>query len=126
MVIAPGRDGIGFFVLLGDDEFIPERFNRENVLVMRRGDSTNREVLIVKNIGEIAGPELLRSEPEPVCNYQDGGPLHQHADGTWWFYENTWTLERGPFETEAIGYAELQAYCEEYLQSQQPEETEED
>lgn len=24
-------------------------------------------------------------------------PIHQHADGTWWWYEETWTTESGPY-----------------------------
>lgn len=36
------------------------------------------------------------------CNYNrsDDNPVHQHADGDWYFYDETWAFEHGPFKTE--------------------------
>jgi len=69
---------------------------------------------VIKPLGELAKEELLRPPPEPICNYSgDGNPLHQHKDESWWYYDETWTLEAGPFETYELGYAALVSYCEE-------------
>ena len=37
-------------------------------------------------------------------------PSHQHTDGTWWFWEETWADEQGPFKT----YIECAEACREY------------
>lgn len=41
------------------------------------------------------------------CNYNmdnnaphNPNPLHQHNDGTWWFYEESWSMESGPYPTK--------------------------
>lgn len=130
MVIAPGRDGISCFVTLADGEFLPDRFNDERVLVFRYGDSTNRELLVIKPLGKLADESILRPPVDPMCNFgQDGGtsPLHQHPDGTWWWYEETWTLESGPYDSEAVGRGALEDYCKNVLaerkQAKEIEET---
>lgn len=112
MVIAPARGGVGPFVILSDGEHLPEKFNTLKVVVMRRGESTNRELKVLKEFGVLAAPELIKLPEPPVCNYSgDGNPLHQHVDETWWYYEETWTFEEGPFKTYEEGYAALEAYC---------------
>lgn len=113
MVIAPARDGIGPFVLLADGEFLPEKFNNEKVVVMRCGPSTGNRPVTLKAFGQVTPLELLRPPVEPECTYQntDGNPLHEHKDGTWWFYEETWALESGPYESFDDGYTALEAYC---------------
>lgn len=115
MVIGPGRDGITAFVILGDNELLPENLNDEKILVMRKGDSTNRELKVVKELGKLASPDLLKKPEEPVCDYlfqsTEGNPLHEHKDGTWWFYEETWAFENGPFPTYEEANAALEAYC---------------
>lgn len=130
MVILPGRDGILAFVTLKDDECLPTKFNDERVLVFRRGESTNRELKVVKPLGELASPELLRPEPEPVCNFNEvgqlGNPLHRHTNGTWWWYEETWALESGPYDSEEVGKQALEDYCKNVLaERKQAEEIEE-
>lgn len=113
MVIAKGRDGIGVFVTLTDGEFLPENLNDERVVVFRQGDSTNRELKLIKEFGKLADKSLLRPPDPPFCNYSgDGNPLHEHADGTWWFYEETWIYESGPYDTLDLGWAALTEYCE--------------
>jgi hypothetical protein len=113
MVIGPGKDGISAFVILADGELLPENLNREKVLVMRRGDSTNRELRVVKELGKLANPDLLKKPDGPVCDQTElnGNPLHEHRDGTWWFYEETWVFENGPFPTFEEAEAALEAYC---------------
>jgi hypothetical protein len=115
VVIGPGKGGIAAFVILADGELLPENLNNEKVLVMRKGDSTNRELKVVKELGKLATPDLLKKPEEPVCEYlfqiADGSPLHEHKDGTWWFYEETWTFENGPFPTYEEAVAALEAYC---------------
>lgn len=110
MVIAR-KDGI-IFVTLADGEFLPENMNNEKVLVFRQGDSTNRELKIVKELGKLATADLLKPPDEPFCNYSgDGNPLHEHTDETWWYYDETWAYENGPFATYELGLESLTAYC---------------
>jgi hypothetical protein len=39
-------------------------------------------------------------------------PLHEH-DGKWWFWDETWTLRIGPYDTETQASAALRKYGEE-------------
>jgi hypothetical protein len=112
MVISPPVKGV-ILVILGDGELLPENLNREKVVVMRRGESTNRELKVVKKLGELATPDLLKPPVEPICTYTpvDGNPLHEHRDGKWWFYDETWALENGPYESFEDGSVALEAYC---------------
>ncbi len=108
------KDGF-IFVTLQDGEFLPERFDRPTVAVFRQGDSTNRQLLVLKKPGESTPLELLAPPVVPLCNYEFGGPLHQHVDGSWWYYDETWAYENGPFETQKEGADSLQEYCETVL-----------
>ena len=111
MVISPPTKGM-IMVILGDGELLPENLNNERVVVMRRGDSTNRELRVVKELGKLATPDLLRLPDNPICNYTgDGNPLHEHKDGKWWFYDETWAFENGPYESFEDGSVALEAYC---------------
>jgi hypothetical protein len=111
MVISPPTKGI-IIVILGDGELLPENLNNEKVVVMRKGNSTNRELIVVKELGKLATPDLLKPPDEPVCNYAgDGNPLHEHKDGKWWFYDETWAFENGPYESFEDGSVALEAYC---------------
>ena len=120
MVIAHGKDNISAFVVLQDDEKLPLNLNVPTVVVCRCGDSTNRKLEVIKPFGSLADDSILAVQAaKPICEYKgepDGSPLHQHADGSWWFYEETWALENGPFDTEDAAYEVLKAYCVE-LQS---------
>jgi hypothetical protein len=51
------------------------------------------------------------------CPGVDGSsnPLHQHPDGAWWWYDETWTEERGPFATQDEAETALGDYCREVL-----------
>lgn len=114
MVIAQ-KDGI-IFVNLADGEFLPENLNNEKVVVMRQGESTGRQLKIVKPLGKLATPDLLRPPAEPVCNYTgDGDTLHKHEDGTWWFYDEAWAFENGPYGSYDTGWAALTDYCKSVL-----------
>lgn len=123
MVIA-SKDGM-IFVLLADGEFLPENLNSEKAVVMRRGPSTGQELLIVKPIGQLANPELLKKADEPVCDFEGvDTPLHQHRDNTWWFYDETWAFENGPYDSEEDGNIALEMYCRTVLASREPEPAE--
>src|SRR5689334_21913352 len=114
MVIAPGKAGITAHVILGDGEALPANLNTERIVVYRKGDSTNRDLEIVKPLGVVldAGHPTLRDPNKPVCNYSgDGNPLHEHSDGTFWFYEETWAFENGPFPDYEQAYNALTEYC---------------
>jgi hypothetical protein len=112
MVIAPGQHGITAHVILGDGEALPQNLNSEKVVVYRRGKSTDMELHLVKALGVLADPGLLRDPSTPICNFEGGpDPLHEHADGTFWFYEETWSLENGPFPTYDEAYNALAEYC---------------
>jgi hypothetical protein len=112
VVIGQGKNGITAHVILADGELLPENLNNPKVVVYRRGESTGRELLIVKPLGEFATEELLKKPDSPICTYSgDGNPLHEHVDKTWWHYDESWTYENGPFETYEQAYAALEAYC---------------
>jgi hypothetical protein len=121
MVIAPGKSGIVAIIILADGEFLPENLNSTKTLVFRQGESTNRQLKMLKPFGELADPEILRPKTKPICNYGDdpdlvgsGNPMHQHEDNTWWFYEETWQLEQGPFDTHDDALTALGQYCIEF------------
>jgi hypothetical protein len=116
MVIGPGKNGIAAFVILADGEYLPANLNSIKVVVFRQGDSTGRELKMVKPLGELAEPGLLKPPAAPVCNLPEGAtdPLHQHEDGTWWYYDVTWQLEEGPYNEKAEAYSALGAYCLQY------------
>jgi hypothetical protein len=125
MVIGPGTAGIVAHVILADGELIPENFNNVKVVVYRRGESTGRELQIIKPLGELADPELLKKPDPPVCTYSgDGNPLHEHADKTWWHYDASWNFENGPFSTYEAAYTALEAYCTELQRAKEESEKE--
>jgi hypothetical protein len=112
MVVAKGQGGIVAHVILADGESLPQNLNSEKVVVYRRGKSTSMELMLVKPLGVLADADLLRDQSKPVCNFEGGpDPLHEHADGTFWFYEETWALENGPFSTYDEAYNALAEYC---------------
>lgn len=116
-VISPPVNGV-VYVILGDGEMIPRNLNTEKTIIFRQGPSTDRQLVLVKGLGLIAEEKLVRQPEKPpvVCNYAPdpecpGNPLHQHEDESWWFYEETWNLEQGPFETYEAAYSSLAEYC---------------
>jgi hypothetical protein len=42
-------------------------------------------------------------------------PIHEHTDGTWWFWDEVWCEEHGPYETKEACTVELDKYCKEVL-----------
>jgi hypothetical protein len=121
MVISPPVKGV-ILVILGDGELLPENLNNEKVVVMRKGDSTNRELLVVKELGKLATPGLLKPPTDAICTYNgDGNPLHEHKDGSWWFYNETWAFENGPYESFEDGSTALEAYCTTVLATREDE-----
>jgi hypothetical protein len=113
------KDGL-IFVILADDEFLPEKFDVPTVVVFRQGTSTNRELLLVKEAGKLADKSLLRPPSAPDCDYAgDMGPLHQHSDGSFWYYDETWSFENGPFENSITAEDSLMAYCQDVLKERE-------
>lgn len=54
-----------------------------------------------------------------ICTTQNllpPNPVHSHSDGTWWFYEETWADENGPYTSEIECIAKLESYCREVLE----------
>lgn len=98
-------------VILADGEKIPQNLNSPKTVIFRRGESTNRELRMVKPLGELASDDLISTSTEK-CNYADTNPMHQHADGSWWFYEANRKFENGPYETYDLAYDALEEYCE--------------
>ena len=54
------------------------------------------------------------------CDYNatgpwDANPVHQHKDGTWWWYDETWADENGPYETKDAALLAMKKYVEEML-----------
>lgn len=47
--------------------------------------------------------------------YQKLDPVHLNADGKWYFWDETWSFEEGPHETEAEAKVALERYCNEQL-----------
>jgi len=118
MVISPPTNGVILVILGETDKFIPENLNNEKVVIFRRDPSTNNQLVMVKDLGKLADPSLLKKPEESICKHTtpgqpdfEGNPLHTHADGTWWFYEETWTFENGPFPTYEEAETALEAYC---------------
>ena len=111
-------------VILGDNELIPRNLNERKVVIFRQGNSTGRQLLMVKPLGDILPEEsdLLRPIPKPACNYtldpdEPTGPVHQHDDTWWWFYEATWNLEQGPFSSYDDCLEALTQYSIDYQKS---------
>ena len=113
MVISPITGGL-IYVILGEGEVLPERWNTTQTAVFRRDSTTNRELHLLKAAGEVGPASLCQAVVvKPKCNYSgDGNPLHEHEDGTFWHYDVEFSLENGPFKTYEEAYAALKQYCE--------------
>jgi hypothetical protein len=56
--------------------------------------------------------------PEYDCkenSFHPPNPVHEHNDGTWWFYLETWADEAGPYESEEQANKMLTRYGHEVL-----------
>lgn len=42
-------------------------------------------------------------------------PIHQNADGKWYFWDEVWSSEEGPYETETEAIEALDVYYTEQL-----------
>lgn len=51
------------------------------------------------------------------CAPHDGKAVHAHDDGTWWFWDETWTNEHGPYATEEQAELKIDEYCRTVLAS---------
>ena len=44
------------------------------------------------------------------CAYTPPDPVHRHDDGTWWFWDETWCDEMGPYDHEDEANLVLRMY----------------
>jgi hypothetical protein len=51
-------------------------------------------------------------------------PVH-FADGSWWFWNETWSERHGPFASVALAHAALNRYAREALEGLPPDPEEE-
>lgn len=42
-------------------------------------------------------------------------PVHMHLDGSWWYYDETWTTEFGPFPSSVLAEENCKLYAKEVL-----------
>lgn len=102
-------------VILGEGESLTEQFNNEKLVVYRRDSTTNWQLEIVKPLGLLASPEALKVNAKQRCGWtmasNEGDPIHQHDDGSWWHFDELWSLENGPFVTWDEAYNALAEYC---------------
>lgn len=42
-------------------------------------------------------------------------PVHQNKDNKWYFWDEIWCTEYGPFDTETEANVQLSIYCEKVL-----------
>ena len=42
-------------------------------------------------------------------------PIHQNKDGKWYFWDECWDFEEGPFNTKEEAEKELDEYCRNVL-----------
>jgi len=42
-------------------------------------------------------------------------PIHQNVNGKWYFYDETWSFEEGPYETREDAERALDRYAREQL-----------
>lgn len=43
-------------------------------------------------------------------SYHPPDPVHRHIDGSWWFYDETWADEIGPYDHEDEAHLLLRLY----------------
>ena len=84
------------------------------------------EGLILKadNLVEIDQAEvekklLAKLAPTIVDQLESRDPLpkviHKNLDGKWYYWDETWSFEEGPFDSEEIAKENLNSYCKEIL-----------
>jgi hypothetical protein len=37
-------------------------------------------------------------------------PVHRHTDGSWWFWDETWADEHGPYESRQLADDKVREY----------------
>ncbi len=63
---------------------------------------------------ENGGPQCQTENWRRMSN-DNLDPTHQHIDGSWWFYDETWVQEYGPFDTKESADASCIRYASECL-----------
>lgn len=49
-------------------------------------------------------------ECEPKNNLEEGQPVHEHKDSTWWFWDETWSNEYGPYDSYPLACHAMARY----------------
>lgn len=65
-------------------------------------EEVEEELVLLKNLRQKLNAESETWERDPIF---------QQADGTWWFWDETWSNEHGPFATEQETQFRLNLYC---------------
>ena len=50
-----------------------------------------------------------------ITSHSFNDPIHKNADGTWWFWDEVWAFEIGPYSSEHEARKSLDEYVEKYL-----------
>lgn len=51
------------------------------------------------------------------CKVTPPDPVHQHEDGSWYFYDEVWTNEYGPYPSKEKCDAALSNYVTKFLET---------
>jgi len=49
------------------------------------------------------------------CSPVNGKAVHPHSDGTWYFWDETWCEEYGPYKDEEEANQKIDEYCKIFL-----------
>jgi hypothetical protein len=53
--------------------------------------------------------------PRLVARTVTADPIHEHVDGSWWFWDETWADELGPFKDRPEAQKECDTYANQLL-----------
>jgi len=55
-----------------------------------------------------------------TVNFRDpADPVHQKEDGKWYWWDECWAFEEGPYDTEVLARQALVEYSKEYLKKEE-------
>lgn len=61
--------------------------------------------------GEEEAGECLSPPRGLGCAPHDGKAVHRHGNDTWWFWDETWMSEYGPYYTQEEAIAAVERYA---------------
>jgi len=56
----------------------------------------------------------MKSNPkecEPKNEKEEGQSVHEHKDGTWWFWDENWSVEYGPYAAYPLACHAMARYA---------------